>query len=81
MDFTPPLSPEMPEGVLRMSEVSIGSLSSPYAKQMMEGFLKQNVFVCHMYLNGKRKLYSPKTRFLSSETQGQLAALGIEIVR
>jgi hypothetical protein len=81
IDSVPPLVEEMNENVLRMAEVSVGALGGAYARQMTESMLHRGVFVMHMYLGGKRRLYWPRSKVLQKAVYNQLTSFGVEIVR
>ncbi|GEM_PF-1935087 len=57
----------LPGGVLQMWEVTEGTLTQAYAKEVSLETLGYGIWVSHFYLSGRKRLFTPPSRLLTEE--------------
>lgn len=63
----------LPGGIFQMWELTEGSLKSPFVKRMTILALGGEIWVSHIPLHGRKKLFVPKSRIVTEEIAAALA--------
>ena len=69
----------LPGGVFQMWELSESSLASAYVKRMTIGALKGEVWVSHIPLHGRKKIFVPKSQIVTEEIASALMRENITV--
>lgn len=67
--------------MLQMWEVSEGALERPYAEEITNECLSNNISVCRLYLDGRKEMIVPPDFVISPEVRAQLGKEGIKAFR
>ena len=69
----------LPGGIFQIWELSEGSLASAYVKRMTLGALKSEVWVSHIPLHGRKKIFVPKSQTVTEEIASALVRENITV--
>ncbi len=70
----------LPGGLLQIWEVSEGALEKIFSQSVTENILYQGIWVSHIPLHGKKKLFQPPGRRITEDMAAALSAEGFILV-